>query len=162
MTPYPLRDDEYIYNIQEVVSGPPPGSIAFNPSAAIQLPSVAAGEVVIFETIVPLGFDGIILGQFHQYAHNPAADPGNVHNFTEGSGDIAWRIAADNRYVRDCGNMLVSIGQEALLSPIAGGIQLRSRNRVQYRVQVYNLSGVLVAGLGSIIAGLHGYFYPRK
>jgi len=138
----------------------PDDARAFNPTGAISLPAVAAGEVPIFAITVPIGYDGIITGQYHGYIPSPSGTI--VNTFFEGSGDIAWRITSSNRYLKDCGNMLVSIGTTRFLSPISGGIRVRSGDIIQYRVQVYNLSGLLTPGLGSIVAGLHGYFYPRK
>jgi len=128
------------------------GSVAFNPVGTIPLPDPADGDVVIFSFHVPLGYDGIILGQFH----------GFTGDYTQASGDLAWRIKVDGRYLRDCGNMLVSIGSSRQLSPIAGGLQLRSDNVVEYIVAAPNTGGSLpLPGQGNIIAGLHGWIYPR-
>lgn len=134
--------------------------LAFNPVNAIPLPDPTDGEVVVLSEVVPIGYDGMILAQFHGYIQSPSGT--NVSSFTEGSGDIAWRITSNDRYLKDCGNMLVSIGSTQRLAPIYGGIRVRSGDTITYRVQVYNLSGLLTPGIGSIIAGLHGFFYPRK
>ncbi len=144
----------------EMIPGAPAGSIAFNPSGQITLPTTASGDNVIFQFIVPVGYDGIILGQFHGYYRTPV---GGVlpPNFFEGSGDIIWRLSANGRFLRDCGNMLVSLGSIRTQSPVAGGLQLRSQDIVRYIVNVPNTSGSLAPGQGSIVAGLHGYFWPR-
>lgn len=134
--------------------------LAFNPVNAIPLPAPTDGEVVVLSEVVPIGYDGMLLAQFHGYIQSPSGT--SLSSFTEGSGDIAWRITSNDRYLKDCGNMLVSIGSTQRLSPIYGGIRVRSGDTITYRVQVYNLSGLLTPGLGSIIAGLHGFFYPRK
>lgn len=154
------RDWSGIEDAEEVIqSGPPAGAVTLNPSGAISLPDPSLGNVVIFQFRVPLGYDGILLGQYHGYIPAPLAPP---TPFVEGSGDIAWRIAIDGRYARDCGQMEVSLGAQRALSPIAGGIQLRSANLVQYIAQFLNATGSLTPGLGSLPASLHGYCWPRR
>lgn len=154
------RDWSGIEDAEEVIqSGPPAGAVTLNPTDAIPLPDTSAGNVVIFQFRVPYGYDGILLGQFHDYVPDPTAPP---TPFVQGSGDIAWRIAIDGRYARDCGEMLVSMGSRRALSPIAGGIQLRSGNLVQYIAQFLNATGALTPGLGSLPASLHGYGWPRR
>jgi hypothetical protein len=145
----------------EMIPGAPGGSLAFNPSGQVVLPTAASGDNTIFQFTVPVGYDGIILGQFHGYYRRPFAGilpPA----FIEGSGDIVWRISANGRFLRDCGNMLVSLGTIQSQSPVAGGLQLRSQDLVKYVVNAPNTSGTLAPGQGSIVAGLHGYFWPRK
>lgn len=149
----PVWDDAPEINI-----GPPYGARAFNPSGSIPLPAAADGDVTVFEWRVPPAYDAVILGQYHAYIPSPLAI---VNPFVEGSGDIEWRVWVDGRYAPDCGQMIVQMGTTRGLSPIAGGIQLRSNNLVRYVVYAPNSSGVLSAGLGSISAGLHGYLYPR-
>lgn len=145
----------------EITPGAPAGAIAFNPGGQIVLPTTLSGDNTVFQFRVPVGFDGIILGQFHGYYRTPVGviiPP----NYIEGSGDIIWRISANGRFVRDCGEMIVTLGTIRSQSPIAGGIQLRSQDLVKYIVNVPNTSGSLAPGQGSIIAGMHGYFWPRK
>jgi hypothetical protein len=129
----------------------PPGGIAFNPSAAIPLP--AAGDTVIFSTRCPFGYDGVILGQYHGY----------TQNWAEGSGDLAWRIRVNGRYLRDMGNILSSLGTPRQLSPCPGGLWVHSGNLIEYVVDAPNTTGSLPPpGVGNILAGLHGWFFPRK
>lgn len=145
---------------EEIPTGPPPGAITLNPNGSTPLPTAIAGDVTIFSFRVPIGYDGIILGQFHGYVYSPVG-PGS--NFVEGSGDIIWRISINvSRYARDCGAMLVSLGSIRSESPIPGGIWLKSGDLVRYIVNAPNLSGSLNPGQGSILAGCHGYFWPRK
>ena len=131
----------------------PKGGATFNPNGAIPLPAALSGDVIIFSFKVPLGYDGIITAQYHGY----------TEPFTEGSGDLAWRIRVDGRYLRDCGDVLMTLGTSRTLSPVEGGLQLRSGNLVEYIVSAPNTSGLLPPpGTGNILAGLHGWFYPRK
>lgn len=130
----------------------PPGWITFNPVKAVPLPAPGDGNVVVLSFRVPYGYDGAILAQYHSY----------TLGFTEGGGDIQWRVRADGRYLRDMGDMEVTIGSPKQLSPVYGGLQLRSGNLVEYVVSAPNTSGLLPPpGTGNILAGLHGIFYPR-
>lgn len=144
---------------EEVPMGPPEGAIAFNPTGAITLPSTASGDNVILQFRIPWGYDGVILGQYHGYYSSPTSPVPAI--FVQGSGDITWRLAIASRFSRDCGNMLVSLGSVQNMSPIAGGLQVRSENLIQYIVAVPNVTGALVPGFGNVVAGIHGWFWPR-
>lgn len=146
---------------EEVPMGPPEGAIAFNPTGQIHLPTPASGDNTIFTFRVPWGYDGVILGQSHGY-YGVVSSPPVPGNFVEGSGDIIWRLSIASRFGRDCGQMLVSLGSIRNMSPIAGGLQIRSENVIQYIVAAPNTSGALTPGLGDIVAGIHGWMWPRK
>lgn len=133
---------------------PPPGAITFNPDKAIPLPDPADTDVVVLSFRVPLAYDGILLAQYHAYRGSGT--------FVEGSGDIIWRVRVNGRYLRDMGNMQVSIGSPQTLSPCPGGLWLHSGNLVEYVVSAPNGTGNLpLPGQGNILAGLHGWFFPR-
>lgn len=133
---------------------PPPGAVTFNPDKAIPLPDPADVNDVILSFRVPLGYDGIILAQYHAYRGQGV--------FNEASGDIVWRVRVNGRYLRDMGNMIVSIGSPQTLSPCPGGLWIHSGNLVEYVVSAPNTSGGLpLPGQGNILAGLHGWFFPR-
>lgn len=146
---------------EEVPMGPPEGAIAFNPTGQLPLPTAASGDNVIFTFHFPWGYDGVILGQYQGY-YGVVLNPPIPATFVEGSGDIAWRLSVAGRFARDCGNMLVSLGSIRNMAPIAGGLQIRSENIIQYIVAAPNLSGTLAPGLGNIVAGIHGWMWPRK
>lgn len=129
--------------------GPPYGAIDFNPAGQIALPLPGA-DTLIFSFRVPTGYDAIILGFYHSFTGT---------GFLEGSGDIVWRIRSDQRYLRDCGNMKVTMGSSRQLSTVQGGLQLWSNDFVEYLVNAPNTSGLL--SVGNILAGCHGYFWPR-
>ncbi len=131
----------------------PKGGVTFNPAGAIPLPDPAGGLTVILSFRVPFSYDGIILGQYH----------GLTQGFNEGAGDIVWRIRVDGRYLKDCGEMLVTLGNPKQLSPIYGGLMVKSGNLVEYLVDAPNGGGSLpVPGMANVLAGLHGWFWPRK
>ena len=130
----------------------PKGGVTFNPAGVLPLPAPIDGDVVVSSFRVPLGFDGIVLGQYHTY----------TDSFTDGSGDLVWRVRVDGRYLKDCGEMLVIMGNPQTLSPVYGGLQLRSNNLVEYLVSAPNGGGSLPPpGTGNVLAGLHGWLYPR-
>jgi hypothetical protein len=144
---------------EEVPMGPPEGAIAFNPTGQVVMPAIVAGDTTIFQFRVPIGYDGVILGQYHQYIQPLTAFPPPI--FVEGSGDLVWRLEVAGRFVRDCGDMLVSLGSLQNMSPVAGGLQVRSGNIIRYVVAAPNATGAMMAGVGNIVAGLHGYWWPR-
>ncbi len=139
---------------------PPYGAVTFNEFKAIPLPAPAAGEVELFTFKVPVGYDGIITGQ------NNGFIAGGAGAFIEGSGDIVWRIAVNEntflRYLKDCGAILVSLGQVNNYQTVAGGIRVYSGNTVTIIVLAPNTSGSLPpAGFGQVFAGIHGWFWNR-
>jgi hypothetical protein len=144
--------------VAEAIITPPKGAVTFNPFSAIPLPSPASGENTLFTFQVPIGYDGIITGQSNGYIGA---------GFVEGSGDIVWRIAVNNfgtrRYLKDCGAILVSLGQINNYQTIPGGMRIYSGNAVSVVVTAPNTSGALPApGTGQSFAGLHGWCWPRR
>lgn len=140
---------------------PPYSAITFNPRNAIPLPAPAAGEVTLLSFKVPVGYDGIILGQANGFINQGGG------TFIEGSGDIVWRIPVNDntgaqRYLKDCGAIIFSLGQVNLLHPAPGGMRVYSGNTVSVVTTCPNTSGSLPPpGTGLVFAALHGYFWPR-
>ena len=133
----------------------PSDAIVFNPQGGIPLPSPLAGDTVIMQFYVPVGYDGLILGYFHGY----------TLPFADGSGDLVWRLSASGRYLRDFGAVPAQMGSFVSLAPVPGGLVVHSGNLIQYIVTAPNTTGSLpVPGpqAGQIFAGVHGWFYPRK
>ena len=134
--------------------GIPHGAVTFNPNKSILLPDPVAGDTTVFSIVVPVDYDGVILGNYHKYT--------GAGVFVEGSGDIAWRVRVNGRYLRDMGNMLTTQGGPKTPSPVAGGVFVPSHGLIEYVVTAPNVSGFLPpAGQGRILTGLHGYFLPR-
>lgn len=133
-------------------------AIAFDERNVIPLPDPADGNVSALSFKVPLGYDGIIIGQRNVY----------TQGFNEGSGDLIWRVAVNftsgpTRYLRDCGNILVTLGCVQKYLQVPGGLLVRSGNSVEYIVSAPNTGGSLPpAGTGFIICGLQGIFWPRR
>lgn len=119
-------------------------------SNTIVLP--APGDTTVFSFRVPYGYDGFILGNYQNYI-GP--------NFAEGSGDILWRLKINLHYAKDWGSVPVSLGTPQTLSPVEGGLHILSGDLITYQVNAVNASGFLTPGIGRILCGLYGYFYPR-
>lgn len=139
------------------IIAPPKGAIHFNPSGVIALPAAASGDVEVFTMKVPIGYDGIITGQFNTFSQG----------WAEGSGDLIWRVLVYDpivpRYLRDCGQIIVTLGQVNIYQTVPGGLLIRSGNTVAYVVNAPNTFGSLPpAGTGNIIAGLHGWLWGRR
>lgn len=138
------------------IIAPPKGAIHFNPPGVIPLPAAASGDVEVFTMKVPIGYDGVITGQFNVF----------TQGWAEGSGDLIWRVLVYDpiipRYLRDCGQILVTLGSVARYQTVHGGLLVRSGNTIAYIVNAPNTFGSLPpAGTGNIICGLHGYIWPR-
>ena len=130
----------------------PSGAAQFNKSGPISLPAPSA-DTQILTMRVPFGYDGILKGHWHLFSQG----------FDEGSGDLVWRIRVNGRFLRDMGQMLFTMGSLQHVSPCPGGLWLHSGNLVEYLASAPNTGGSLpVPGQGCVLAGLRGWFYPRK
>ena len=131
----------------------PANSIPFRKVNAIPTPLAASGDVIGLDFQVPQGYDGLVSGCFNVYT-----GPG----FAEGGGDIEWRILVNKVYAVQLGRILVTLGSRAQSYPVDGGIQLQSGQRIQYIVNVPNLSGGILPLASQIVCGLEGLFYARQ
>lgn len=121
---------------------------------SVPLPDPTDGNVDVISGQVPIGYDGRVTGYFHLYT-GP--------NFVEASGDLIWRVRLNLYYVRNMGNMLTTQGSSINLTPAEGGPRIFSGQFFKYQVNAPNTSGALPGpGVGNIICGLRGYYYPRK
>jgi hypothetical protein len=131
----------------------PANSIPFRKVNAIPTPLAASGDVIVLDFQVPQGYDGLVSGCFNAYT-----GPG----FQEGNGDIEWRILINKVYAVQLGRILVTLGSRAQSYPIDGGIQIQSGQRIQYIVNVPNLSGGILPLASQVVCGLEGLFYARQ
>jgi hypothetical protein len=131
----------------------PPGARRFFYTNSIPVPTVASGNNAVISFNAPVGYDGFILGHYHLYS-----GPGT---FVEGSGDLVWRIRLNQIYARNLGNIQVTMGSPRTLMVVEGGIWIGSDQSIQYQVEFFNLTGLITPGVGNILCGLYGYFYPR-
>ena len=123
----------------------------FQYTGSIPLPAAGAGDQLVTNFVVPVGYDGVITGITHF-----ATGVG----FEESSGDLTWRLRVNRRWAQSLGAMTTSMGSVAQPSPLTpGGIRILSRQLIQYFVN--NAVGSHVAG-GRIVCTISGRFYPEQ
>lgn len=127
----------------------PPGSQPFDFHAGVVVPAAGSAVVVVLSFQVPSGYNGVILGLSHVLD-----GPG----FSQGSGDLVWRLRVDRQYVRNYGNLTVSFGSIEQPRPVAGGILLRSSQTVYYEF----LNVAYAAGAARSLVSVQGYFWPQE
>jgi hypothetical protein len=135
----------------------PESGRAFSPIGISAVSAITEGvetPILSFET--PFGYDGVI-----NYAVAEIAPPaGGSTGYGEGSGQITWRLKANERHLRDWGDVLTSRGSLIDPSPIPnGGLRIYSRNLIQLTVTLSSPSGL--TSNANLIASVMGWFYPR-
>jgi len=111
---------------------------------------------------VPLGYDGVITDVVCELSA-----PGGT-GFVEAAGDIAWRLSANGtagnvrRFLRDLGNLQVTIGSLTVPSPVPrGGIRIYSDDLVIFTAAFAVGAEVRINPLARVICSVTGWFYPR-
>lgn len=107
----------------------------------------------VLSFLVPVGYDGIIDTVIANIS-------GAGNGFIEGSGTIAWRLAANNRFLRNVGNIQFSLG--SLITPIpdpGSGLRIYSGNNITFGA-AFSAAGSGVLS-GTIICAIMGWIYPR-
>lgn len=144
----------------------PPEGRRFRPISVAPLTSFGSpgpftgADVVVLQMRVPLGYDGVISDVVANFSGS---------GFDEGSGEITWRLAADylpigglttgGRYLRDMGNILVSLGSLTQPSPVPrGGLRIYSWDLVTFYA---NISAAATVANGNIICSIAGWTWPR-
>lgn len=118
-------------------------------SIALPAPGAFGTDLLVTSMIVPQGWDGVIISTVNQFTGQ---------NFLEGSGDISWRLQINQRYVKDMGNVQVTLGTTTQPWPVNNGsIRIQSRQLIQFFTNVANANPVN----GRIICAMFGWFYPR-
>jgi hypothetical protein len=135
----------------------PDGGREFSPQTQTLVSSVVEGtETTILSFETPFGYDGVI--NFVVANCLPTASAGS--NFTEGSGQITWRLKANGRHLRDWGDVLTSRGSLLNPSPIPErGLRIYSRNLIELTVTLQVASGLNASS--NLVAMVMGWFYPR-
>lgn len=140
----------------------PDGGRRFKPvgtlPAATVLASPAGTTFTVLSTYVPVGYDGVITDVVCEIV---IAAPG-VTGFQDGSGDITWRLSSDGRYLRDLGNITVTMGSLTSPSPVMrGGLRVYSHDLLHFDVIFGAGAAADIAPLSTIICSISGWFYPR-
>jgi hypothetical protein len=136
----------------------PDGGREFSQIGILAVSAITPGvDTTVFSELVPYGYDGVV-----NYAictiQQPAAGGGT--GFGEGSGQITWKLKANERHLRDFGQVLVQRGSLIDPSPIPNaGLRVYSRNLLQWTVNIVNGSGLNPNA--NIICSALGWFYPR-
>jgi len=113
-------------------------------------------DIVVLSVRVPYGYDGVIEDIICEVTADAAT------GFTEGSGDITWRLSADSRFLRDEGNLQVTVGSLITPSPIGrGNIRIYSGNLIHFSVAFAVGAEARINPLARVVCAIKGYYYPR-
>lgn len=105
---------------------------------------------------VPYGYDGVI----EDIVCEVLADAST--GFTEGSGDITWRLSADGRYLRDEGNLTVTVGSLTTPSPVPrGNLRVFSGNQLKFDVVFAVGAEARLNPAARVVCSISGWYYPR-
>jgi len=127
----------------------PTNAVPFQKFDSINLPPNDGVDRIVVSFTVPQGYDGVITSLVQTYTGS---------GFTDGSGDLFWRVRIGDRWAEDMGRMITRLG--SLQSPYQiyrSGVRLKSMDRVLYLVN--HSSSSSLSG-GRIICGVFGWYYP--
>ena len=130
----------------------PPQAKEFHEVGTVVTPAAAAGDVSVVSFNVPLGYDGILLSVIQFYTGQ---------GFSNGGGDILWRVKLNQRYVKNFGSNPFQLGDPKFPFPLTEGQLLLSGQNVSSIVNVPNTSGMIQVGASNIVCGLVGFWWPR-
>ena len=117
-------------------------------------------DVAVLTTIVPIGYDGVIT-DFVCEVVSSSGGPASG-GFVEGSGQISWRLSADRRYLRDLGNIQVTMGSLIQPSPVPrGGLRVFSKNLIVFAVNVASATVAFLDPNARIVCSINGWWYAR-
>jgi hypothetical protein len=113
-------------------------------------------DIPVLSTRVPVGYDGVISDVVCEITANGAT------GFVDGSGDITWRLQADNRFLRDMGNLKVTVGSLVTPSPVPRGmLRVYSHDLIQFLVNFAVGAEARINPNAFIVCSVTGWFYPR-
>lgn len=130
----------------------PEQSFPFLKQAGIVTPTTVSGDNVVVSFRVTSGYDGLLSGFYFNYSGA---------GFSQGSGDIVWRVQINQRYVKDLSNVPFLLGDPVNPIPMTQGQIITSGQTVRAIVSIPNLSGMIQIGNSTVYAGLLGFFWPR-
>lgn len=116
-----------------------------DPADVVALGAVAT-PVVVLSFRVPTGRDGVIYSFGNQ-------DFGA--GWTQGTGDLIWRILRDGFPVRNYENIRVSLGNIA--NPVKIGIRIYEGESIEVTAE-----NTAIPGNPNVGARIHGWFYPKS
>ena len=110
-----------------------------------------AADHTVLEFWVPTGYSCSLLAYYTIYTGT---------GFVQGSGDIVWRLKIGNAWARNMGSLPYAMGSSSGTVTLGTAIELESDDRVQFVVNVPNLSGLIQVGASYILCGVQGWLYP--
>lgn len=113
-------------------------------------------DIPVLSTRVPVGYDGVISDVVCEVTANGAT------GFVDGSGDITWRLAADGRFLRDQGNLKVTVGSLITPSPVPRGmLKVYSHDLLQFFVNFAIGAEARINPAAFVVCSITGWFWPR-
>jgi hypothetical protein len=113
-------------------------------------------DLTVLSERVPYGYDGVI----EDIVCELVADSST--GFTEGSGDVSWRLSADQRYLRDEGNLQVTVGSLITPSPVPrGNLRVYSGNLMLFTVAFAPGAEANLNANARVVCSITGWYYPR-
>ena len=125
-------------------------AVPFHRVGSIPTPAPADGDQTVTSLSVPLGYDGFLTAAYWSY----------LGSFSQGSGDLIFRIRINQRYLKDLSNVPYALGSPQLPFPLTEGQLLLCGQTVSGVVAAPNPGGSVQAGVGIVFA-LIGFFWPR-
>jgi len=126
----------------------PAGRLPFDEVASRDLPAVGTGDTPVLTFTVPSGFDGV--GMW--YSINFLGG-----GFTEGSGDIVWRILQNGTAMRNFENITSERGSLQIPRFLAN-LQFYGRDIIS--IVVNHIANVALTG--QVVVTMNGYYYPTQ
>lgn len=103
--------------------------------------------------IIPFGYAGVCVGLINMYAGS---------GFVEGSGDIVWSVKINQRWIKDYGNIKMTLGTlQAPCMIYRGGVRLLPHQLLRYYVTLGTGAKTRLDPGAPIITGLMGWVNPQ-
>lgn len=134
----------------------PPGGEPFDVVQSIATPAANGAENVVLQYPIPLGFDGVILGIANYFVGT---------GFTEGSGDLVWRIrrglpGTQGAPIRNYQDIRTTMGSPVSPREVFGGILVTSGDFLTYTV-THAAGSPIVPGGNRVVCNIAGFYWPR-
>lgn len=135
----------------------PPGGRRFKPVGVLPVSGNFTGQdIAVLSMAVDTGYDGVLTDVVCEVAANGAT------GFIEGSGDVTWRLQDNLHWMRDFGNIEVTLG--SLINPglvPRGGLRIYSRDVLTFFVNLLPAASGRINPSANIICSFTGWMYPR-
>jgi hypothetical protein len=113
-------------------------------------------DVLVLSVYTPMGYNGVITDVVCEVSASGGS------GFVQGSGDVTWRLTADDRYLRDLGDIKVSLGSLTTPGMVPrGGLRTYSHNLVNFYVNMAVGAEARINPAARIICSVTGWWWPR-